>query len=499
VLEHRDPGRVELGRPGGSPATGDPVGLLDERDAEPVREGRVPCSHEVRRIDAAGRAVAEDDRGTWTHDEVEVGARRPVRRIDFDGLHAADTYTRRVARLAAATAILIVCLAAAGAGHSSTSPGGTIIFSVFSGLPVFEGNESCEGLYAIEPDGSGLRRLVSPGLGANGGQLYPSIASDGGMLSFLGLGNSTGTVASLYGLDGANGAVRRLAGIRAYPLFFRFPWSPRGRSLLVPHQQGKSVLEIQRLDAGTGRLRRLTHGAADIWPAWSPDGSTIAFARQAPAGSDSSAVWLMAADGTRERRVAVKASDPAWSPDGRRVAFFRPSLFSSPLGPSSVWVIGRGGGKARRVARGLLNRGFGSLLWSPRGDELLVLRKPTTAQFPGEEHEPGDAYRLDVATGRSRLVARRVIPLGWYGDGIVYLHGRYVQDETVFEIRLLRPGASGSRLLGVIDEEDVNIGSYPARQLHHVPLAAAKGRFAPPPAAGDECLHRLAALVRSLR
>jgi hypothetical protein len=51
----------------------------------------------------------------------------------------------------------------------------------------------------------------------------------------------------------------------------------------------------------------------------------------------------------------------------------------------------------------------------------------------------------------------------------------------------------------VVDEEDVNIGSYPVRQLHPAALAAATGRFAPPPTARDECLHRLGGLIRSLR
>ena len=400
-------------------------------------------------------------------------------------------------------AALALCLAVAGSsargGVTQAAPAGTIVFTVFSGLPVFNGNESCEGLYAVEPDGTKLRRLAAPGLGANSGPLYPSIAPAGGTLSFVQFANSSGTAAPLYRLDGADGAVRRLTVVRSHPLFFRFPWSPRGRYLLLPHQQGKSRLEIERLDAQMGRVRRLTSGAADIWPVWSPDGATIAFARQAPVGSGSTAVWLMAADGTRERRLASNASDAVWSPDGRRLAFFRPSLFSSPTGPSSAWVIGRGAGKVRRVAGGLLNRGSGSLFWSPRGDELLVLRNPKETSFPGAEHDPGDAYRLDLATGRSRLVARRVIPLGWYDDGIVYLHGRYVQGETVFEIRIVRPGESGSRLVGVVDEEDVNIGSYPVRQLHPAALAAATGRFAPPAGAGDECLHRLGGLIRSLR
>jgi Tol biopolymer transport system component len=75
---------------------------------------------------------------------------------------------------------------------------------------------------------------------------------------------------------------------------------------------------------GTGQ-QRLTRGArrADGQPAYSPDGTKIAFTRNRVA-KDVSAVMVMDADGTNERRLASQGSFngfPTWSGDGSKIAF----------------------------------------------------------------------------------------------------------------------------------------------------------------------------------
>lgn len=67
-------------------------------------------------------------------------------------------------------------------------------------------------------------------------------------------------------------------------------------------------------------LRRLSDAGAD--PAWSPDGTAIAFTDRAR--DSETAVFTMRSDGSRVRRVTPKgvgAYEPSWSPDGERLLF----------------------------------------------------------------------------------------------------------------------------------------------------------------------------------
>ncbi|HEU4799749.1 MAG TPA: LpqB family beta-propeller domain-containing protein [Gemmatimonadales bacterium] len=76
--------------------------------------------------------------------------------------------------------------------------------------------------------------------------------------------------------------------------------------------------KIYRSNAdGTG-LVPLSAGPADHSPAWSPDGSRLAFIRAGEAGG----LFIMTADGENPvRRAASGTYDPTWSPDGQWVAF----------------------------------------------------------------------------------------------------------------------------------------------------------------------------------
>jgi len=93
-----------------------------------------------------------------------------------------------------------------------------------------------------------------------------------------------------------------------------FPaWSPDG-SKIAFQDSGSSELMVMNAD-GSG-LQRLSLGR---FPSWSPDGQSIAFQSRANAQDD---ISLINADGTGEVTLtSLGGTRPSWSPDGSKIVF----------------------------------------------------------------------------------------------------------------------------------------------------------------------------------
>jgi len=75
---------------------------------------------------------------------------------------------------------------------------------------------------------------------------------------------------------------------------------------------------------GSGEPERLSYMQRDaFFPAWSPDGTRIAF-RSTQAATGRRQIYIVGSDGRTPRPLLIsQANDdsPAWSPDGQRIAF----------------------------------------------------------------------------------------------------------------------------------------------------------------------------------
>ena len=100
-------------------------------------------------------------------------------------------------------------------------------------------------------------------------------------------------------------------------------------------------------------------------PVFSPDGSLIAFHESNAVGG----IFVAGATGESVRRVTDFGFDPAWSPDGSRIAFATEEVDdpSSRLGESTLYVVDASGGTPRKV----IDSDAVQPAWSPSGDRLV--------------------------------------------------------------------------------------------------------------------------------
>jgi Tol biopolymer transport system component len=93
---------------------------------------------------------------------------------------------------------------------------------------------------------------------------------------------------------------------------------------------------------------------SDADPAWSPDGSQIAFRRRLPGATPQGNldIFVMAADGGAVAQLTTDAGndqDPSWSPDGQSLAF---TSDRNDAAGSRLWVMRADGSDQRQVPPG---------------------------------------------------------------------------------------------------------------------------------------------------
>ncbi len=203
-------------------------------------------------------------------------------------------------------------------------------------------------------------------------------------------------------------------------------------------------LDIHVVPTGGGQAIRVTDSDADdAQPSWSPDGSKIAFVSARdhdgrltmPLGVASLQVYvlgrggdifIMPALGGAPVKLVSDAYYPAWSPDGTRMAFT-----TAGLGESDVWVIGAAGGEPRRLARDLTFDYHPT--WSPDGTQIAYASLDIASLAYSIRVVParGGAPRAVVA--ENALLLRPV----WSADGKTIFYSRTKDGATnVWKTRL---------------------------------------------------------------
>ena len=156
-------------------------------------------------------------------------------------------------------ALLLVLLTAPAAEAAFPGANGRIAFTRDAGA-----NEE---IYTAQPDGTDARAITTNAWGDR----MPAFSPDGSRIAFVSLENGTSEI-YVMDADGTAHAAHRLRRQRLRPGVV----AGRGADRL--HEQPFAATPTSGSWTSTARTAPLaTHAADDTDPAWSPDGSTIAF------------------------------------------------------------------------------------------------------------------------------------------------------------------------------------------------------------------------------
>jgi len=222
-------------------------------------------------------------------------------------------------------------------------------------------------------------------------------------------------------------------------------WSPDGTRIAYSSIEDDDgdifILEVASLET-----HRLVHRPGfDGIPTWSPDGRFIAFGG---ASGDSVSLWVVGADGSGLRRIPPAFADerhPDWSPDGEWLIFTASTGSGEQLN-SDLWIMRPDGSDRRQITD------------APGREEMAVWRPGTRVPLrtggrsravPAEAAAPAPSFALDWPRIAETMIGRMQLQRGER----VLLVGRPNRFEPLVAALRAAVTAAGGVDLGALSVE----------------------------------------------
>ena len=271
-------------------------------------------------------------------------------------------------------------------------------------------------------------------------------------------------------------------------------WSPDGARIAyqnpIADERGIFVANADGSDAV-----RLTEGANDAWPSWSPDGTTILFSSSRydpsiepcePAGADATCptdLYAVDVDGSNITRLT---SDPVaeyratWSPTGDLIAFER-NTESPPLMRPAIFTMNADGTDVRQVSTGDGGSDFWPS-WSPDGTEVV---------FAAIRREDWGIWAVGADGSNERLIlggmgAGYVDNPVWSPDGtLIAFAGNLAVDDYSPDDALYVMRPDGTEVTPIADAPSIGVAGDIAWQPIQAPADTVEPTPSIPPTSAE--------------